>query len=99
MDRISRSSHMRISRSSHMAARIDCELDRCGVTLLAADEGISPGGGSALINTRHLRQAIAEWYLMPMLERLSVQNAHTDPHVQDVLRVVAKRIDRAEGPR
>jgi hypothetical protein len=88
----------RISCSSHLAARVDCELDRAGVTLLAADEGISPGA-SALVNTRHLRQAVAEWYLMPMLQRLSAQDAHTDPQVQDVSRDVAERIDRAEGRR
>jgi hypothetical protein len=88
-----------ISPSQHLAARIDCELDRGGVTLLTAEEGISPGGASALVGTRHLRQAIAEWYLMPMLDRLSVQDAHIDPHAQDVLREVAERIDQAGGSR
>ncbi len=88
----------RISRSHHLAARVECELDRAGPTLLAADEGISPAA-SALVSTRHLRQAIAEWYLMPMLQRLSADDAHTDPHVSGVLREIAERTDRAQGPR
>ena len=36
---------------------------------------------------------------MPMLQRLSADDAHTDPHVRDVLRHVAATIDEAEATR
>jgi hypothetical protein len=89
----------RISRSVHLAARVECELDRAGIILLTAEEGISPGGGCALVGTRQVRAAIADWYLLPMLQRLDADDAHTDPHVRGVLRHLATRTDRNGGTR
>ena len=88
----------RISRSAQMAASVECELDRAGVTLLAVDDGISVDA-SGLIDARPVQQAIAEWYLISIPpQRLGTDHAHADPHVRDAPGNAAD-IDQSEGKR
>lgn len=82
----------RISRITYVGTKIEYELERAGVALLAADEGIDPsaipglgGGGAAPFKkatptlTRRVKQAIAEWYVLNMLElSWGGFKAHTD---------------------
>jgi DNA invertase Pin-like site-specific DNA recombinase len=57
----------RVARLTYHGTRIEHELQRAGVLLLAADE---PRGGkySTTLLTRRVKQAIAEWYVTQMLE-------------------------------
>jgi site-specific DNA recombinase len=57
----------RVARLTYYGTRIEHELQRAGVLLLAADE---PRGGkySTTLLTRRVKQAIAEWYVTQMLE-------------------------------
>jgi hypothetical protein len=70
----------RIARTTYFSTKIEYELEQAGVALLAADEGIqassipSLNDGSAPFRratptlTRRVKQAIAEWYVLNMLE-------------------------------
>jgi site-specific DNA recombinase len=72
----------RVSRVTRIGTTIEYELERVGVALLAADEGISvesiPGLGAAgssgrpkkatPVLNRRVKQAIAEWYVLNMIE-------------------------------
>jgi site-specific DNA recombinase len=70
----------RLARITYIGAKIEYELEQAGVVLLAADEGIAAdalrglSAGSSRrkratpILTRRVKQAIAEWYVLNMLE-------------------------------
>lgn len=57
----------RVARITYFGTKIEYELQRAGVALLAADE---PHGGkqSTKILTRRMKQGVAEWYALEMLE-------------------------------
>ncbi len=57
----------RVARVTYFGTKIEYELQRAGVTLLAADE---PHGGkhSTKILTRRMKQGVAEWYALELLE-------------------------------
>ena len=68
----------RVARRTYFGAKVEYELEQHGVALLAADEplpadaGGSRGGWSRKratpVLTRRVKQAIAEWYVLQMLE-------------------------------
>jgi site-specific DNA recombinase len=68
----------RVARRTYFGTRIEHELEQCGVALLAADESLvleatSPRGGwsrkrATPVLTRRIKQAIAEWCVIRMLE-------------------------------
>lgn len=68
----------RVARRTYFGTKIEYELEQSGVALLAADEPIAQegprrrGGRSRKratpILTRRVKQAIAEWYVLQMLE-------------------------------
>jgi site-specific DNA recombinase len=70
----------RVARKAYFSTKIEYELEQSGVALLAADEGISHAAVPALNHgtapfrnatstlTRRIKQAIAEWYVLNMLE-------------------------------
>ncbi len=57
----------RVARITYFGTKIEYELQRAGVILLAADE---PHGGkhSTKILTRRMKQGVAEWYALELLE-------------------------------
>jgi DNA invertase Pin-like site-specific DNA recombinase len=58
----------RIARRTYYGVAVEHELERMGVPLLAADEG--PGGSHATrVLTRRVKQGLAEWYVLDMLEK------------------------------
>jgi hypothetical protein len=70
----------RLARSTYFGTKIEHELEQCGLPPLAADEGITAdalpaSGGSPArkratpVLTRRVKQAIAEWYVLDMIER------------------------------
>ncbi|MCA1682124.1 MAG: recombinase family protein, partial [Actinobacteria bacterium] len=63
----------RIGRRTVYATRIEHELQRHGVQLLAADEPIDLSRGTAPratnVLTRRVKQGISEWYVLEMLEK------------------------------
>jgi hypothetical protein len=70
----------RVARTTYFSTKIEYELEQAGIALLAADEGIDPSAvpglneGAAPFRratptlTRRIKQAIAEWYVLNMLE-------------------------------
>jgi DNA invertase Pin-like site-specific DNA recombinase len=70
----------RIARTTYVGTKIEYELEQAGVVLLAADEGIDRDAIPALAAgaqpikratptlTRRVKQAVAEWYVLNMLE-------------------------------
>jgi site-specific DNA recombinase len=61
----------RVARRTYFGTKIEYELEKSGVTLCAADEPISttPGARKATPTlTRRVKQAVAEWYVLQMLE-------------------------------
>jgi len=61
----------RVARRTYFGTKIEYELEQSGVTLCAADEPISaePGARRATPTlTRRVKQAVAEWYVLQMLE-------------------------------
>ena len=68
----------RVARRTYFGTKIEHELEQCGVALLAADEPLTSGtarlrGGwsrkrATPVLTRRVKQAIAEWYVIQMLE-------------------------------
>jgi site-specific DNA recombinase len=70
----------RLARTTHFGTKIEYELEQCGVALLASDEPITadslPGATGRPVRkratpilTRRVKQAIAEWYVLDMLEK------------------------------
>ncbi|GIH05678.1 hypothetical protein Rhe02_37450 [Rhizocola hellebori] len=70
----------RVARVTYFSTKIEFELEKAGVALLAADEGIDHRSIPNLDNgdapyrkatstlTRRIKQAISEWYVLNMLE-------------------------------
>nr|WP_240972616.1 recombinase family protein [Nonomuraea sp. FMUSA5-5] len=67
----------RVARRTYFGTKIEYELEQAGVMLLAADEPMPqldrPKGGRARkratpVLTRRVKQAVAEWYVLQMLE-------------------------------
>jgi hypothetical protein len=67
----------RVARRTHFGTKIEYELEQAGVMLLAADEPMPqldrPRGGvsrkrATPVLTRRVKQAVAEWYVLQMLE-------------------------------
>ena len=60
----------RVARRTYYGVKIEHDLERCGVPLLAADEGIQNLRKRATqILTRRVKQATAEWYVLETLEK------------------------------
>lgn len=65
----------RVARRAYIATEIEHLLDQAGVPLLAADEPISLDGRvgkprtATQVLTRRLKQGVAEWYVVEMLEK------------------------------
>jgi site-specific DNA recombinase len=64
----------RIARRAYIATEIEHQLEQAGVRLLAADEPITAGerGGkprATQVLTRRLKQGVAEWYVIELLEK------------------------------
>ena len=61
----------RVARRTYFGTKIEYQLEKAGVTLCAADEPISTAGGGRKATptlTRRVKQAVAEWYVLQMLE-------------------------------
>ena len=61
----------RVARRTYFGTKIEYELERCGITLCAADEPLSADLGARKATptlTRRVKQAVAEWYVLQMLE-------------------------------
>lgn len=61
----------RVARRTYFGTKVEYELERCGVALWAADEPFSttPRGARATpILTRRVKQAVAEWFVLQLLE-------------------------------
>jgi site-specific DNA recombinase len=61
----------RVARRTYFGTKIEYQLERAGVTLWAADEPINAAGGAKRATptlTRRVKQAVAEWYVLQMLE-------------------------------
>jgi site-specific DNA recombinase len=64
----------RIARRAYIATEIEHQLEQAGVRLLAADEPITADerGGkprATQVLTRRLKQGVAEWYVIELLEK------------------------------
>jgi DNA invertase Pin-like site-specific DNA recombinase len=67
----------RIARRTHVGTEIEHRLDHAGVRLLAADEpfdlttstGSNRAKTSTQILTRRVKQGVAEWYVLDLLEK------------------------------
>ena len=60
----------RVARRTYYGVKIEHDLERAGLTLLAADEGISNLRKRATaILTRRVKQATSEWYVLETLEK------------------------------
>jgi site-specific DNA recombinase len=60
----------RIARRTYYGTKIEHDLERVGVALFAADEPILLSGKRATtILTRRVKQGVAEWYVLEMLEK------------------------------
>ncbi|MGH2704062.1 MAG: recombinase family protein [Actinomycetota bacterium] len=60
----------RIARRTYYGTKIEHDLERVGVALFAADEPISLNGKRATtILTRRVKQSVAEWYVLEILEK------------------------------
>jgi site-specific DNA recombinase len=61
----------RVARRTYFGTKIEYELECCGVALCAADEPMYLTAGyrrSTSTLTRRVKQAVAEWYVLQMLE-------------------------------
>lgn len=70
----------RVARTTYLGTKIEHELEQAGVALLAADEGVDRAAIPALAEgsgpvkratatlTRRIKQGIAEWYVLNVLE-------------------------------
>lgn len=70
----------RIARRAYVATVVEHQLENAGVLLLAADEPIIlTGRRASQILTRRVKQGVAEWYVVEMLEKAwGGFEAHTD---------------------
>ncbi|MEV5413165.1 recombinase family protein [Thermopolyspora sp. NPDC052614] len=61
----------RIARRTYIGTQIENQLEQLGVVLFAADEPIVLDGGkrSTQILTRRVKQGVAEWYVLELLEK------------------------------
>jgi DNA invertase Pin-like site-specific DNA recombinase len=60
----------RIARRTYIATQIENQLEQAGVLLLAADEPIVLNGKRASqVLTRRVKQGVAEWYVLELLEK------------------------------
>jgi site-specific DNA recombinase len=60
----------RVARRTYFETKIEYELERYGVGLFAADEPILLDGKRATaILTRRVKQSVAEWYVLEILEK------------------------------
>lgn len=64
----------RIARRAYIATEIEHQLEQAGVRLLAADEPITAEGcggkpKATQVLTRRLKQGVAEWYVIELLEK------------------------------
>jgi site-specific DNA recombinase len=60
----------RIARRTYYGTKIEHDLESAGVTLFAADEPIALTGKRATtILTRRVKQSVAEWYVLEILEK------------------------------
>lgn len=60
----------RVARRTYYGTKIEHDLERVGVALLASDEPILLNGKRATtILTRRVKQSVAEWYVLEMLEK------------------------------
>jgi site-specific DNA recombinase len=60
----------RLARRTYIGTHIEHQLEQLGVRLFAADEPIDPRGKrSTGLLTRRVKQGVAEWYVIDMLER------------------------------
>lgn len=60
----------RVARRTYYGTKIEHDLERCGVALFASDEPIVLGGKRATtILTRRVKQSVAEWYVLEILEK------------------------------
>ncbi len=60
----------RIARRTYYGTKIEHDLERAGIALFAADEPILASGKRATtILTRRVKQGVAEWYVLEMLEK------------------------------
>jgi site-specific DNA recombinase len=58
----------RAARRTYYSTKIEHDLEQVGVSLLASDEPIG-GRHSTTILTRRVKQGVAEWYVLDMLEK------------------------------
>jgi site-specific DNA recombinase len=60
----------RIARRTYFGTKIEHDLERSGVALFAADEPIVLNGKRATtVLTRRVKQGVAEWYVLELLEK------------------------------
>ncbi|WP_067460727.1 recombinase family protein [Actinomadura macra] len=60
----------RIARRTYVGTQIENQLERLGIPLWASDEPISLNGKrSSQVLTRRVKQGVAEWYVLEMLEK------------------------------
>lgn len=60
----------RIARRTYIGTLIENKLEDAGVPLLASDEPIALGGKRATqVLTRRVKQGVAEWYVLELLEK------------------------------
>jgi DNA invertase Pin-like site-specific DNA recombinase len=60
----------RVARRSYYGTKIEHDLERAGVPLLAADEPLAVNGKRATqVITRRIKQGLAEWYVLEVLEK------------------------------
>ncbi len=60
----------RIARRTYIATQVENQLEQLGVLLLCADEPIILNGKRASqILTRRVKQGVAEWYILELLEK------------------------------
>lgn len=65
----------RAGRRSHISTEIEHQLEEAGVQLIASDEPFHLGGSgrrpknSTQVLTRRMKQGVAEWYVIEMLEK------------------------------
>ena len=59
----------RVARRTYYGTKVEHDLERVGVVLLAADEPLLPGRRATQVITRRIKQATAEWYVLEVLEK------------------------------
>ncbi|WUH98756.1 recombinase family protein [Spirillospora sp. NBC_00431] len=60
----------RIARRTYVGTQIENQLERLGIPLWASDEPINlHGKRSSQVLTRRVKQGVAEWYVLEMLEK------------------------------